>query len=259
MTTQLLAQRTTQLGSLLGTSTKMMLRSRGVVLVMVAIPTYVLVYALLDVDWRIGDQRTDLFDYVLPGLATFVAAHLLLDTVVAVGATYKARGILTRLAVTPVSARLLVTTQMLTYTVLGVVSGAMMLAAGGLAGAHVEITPNLLWLIPLFALVMFTNMGLAFTIAGLMPNPGAANQLSNGLGIPLMFLSGAMLPLNVLPGVLPDLAKIAVPFAAPIQAIRGIVLYGSPITHYGTEILIGIVWAIAALAVATTVYRFDHE
>lgn len=250
---------TTQLHTLLGTSTKMMLRSRGVILVMVAIPTYVLLYALLDVDWRIGEQRSDFFDFVLPGMAAYVAAQLLLDTVTSVGATYKARGMLKRLAVTPVSAPLLVATQMVTYTVLGVFSGAAMLLAGGLVGAHVEITPNLAWLIPLFALIMFTNMGLAFTIAGLMPNPAAANQLSNGLGMPLMFLSGAMLPLSVLPGALPDIAKVAVPFAAPIEAIRGIVLHGAPITHYGPEVLIGIAWALVMLALATTVYRFDHE
>lgn len=248
-----------QVRTLLGASTKMMLRSRGVILVMVAIPAYVLIYGLLDVDWRIGAQRTDLFDYVLPGLAAFVAAHLLLDTVVAVGATYKARGVLTRLAVTPVSAPLLIATQMLTYTALGVASGALMLAAGGLAGAHIELTLNLLWLAPLLALLMFTNMGLAFTIAGLMPNPGAANQLSNGLGMPLMFLSGAMLPLSVLPGALPDIAKVAVPFTSLIEAIRGIVLHGTGITHYGTEILIGAAWAVVVLALATTVYRFDTE
>lgn len=250
---------TAQLRTLLSTSTKMMLRSRGVILVMVAIPTYVLVYALLDLDWRIGAQRTDFFDYVLPGMAAYVAAQLLLDTVTSVGATYKARGVLKRLAITPLSARQLVATQMLTYTLLGVVSGAGMLLAGGLAGAHVEITPNLMWLIPLFALIMFTNMGLAFTIAGLMPNPAASAQVSVGLGMPLMFLSGAMLPLDALPGALPDIVKVAVPFAAPIEAIRGITLYGTPVTSYGPEILIGAAWALTMLAVATTVYRFDKE
>jgi hypothetical protein len=76
------------------------------------------------------------------GVRTRQAAHLLLDTVTAVGATYKARGILKRLAVTPVSAPLLVATRMATYTLLGVASGALMLLAGGLAGAQVEITPT---------------------------------------------------------------------------------------------------------------------
>lgn len=224
---------TSQVATLFGASTKMMLRSRGVILVMVAIPTYVLVYALLDVDWRFGEQRTDLFDFVLPGLAAFVAAHLLLDTVVAVGATYKARGVLTPARGHPGLRTLLVAVQMFTYTVLGVTTGAVMLVASGLAGAHVELTANLLWLIPLLALVMFTNMGLAFTIAGLMPNPAGANQLSNGLGMSLMFLSGAMLPLDVLPGALPDISRVAVPFASLIEAMRGIVLHGThhPLRH----------------------------
>lgn len=106
---------------------------------------------------------------------------------------------------------------------------------------------------------MFTNMGLAFAIAGLMPNPAASAQVSVGLGMPLMFLSGAMLPLDALPGALPDIVKVAVPFASPIEAIRGITLDGAPITSYGPEFLIGAAWALTMLTVATTVYRFDQE
>lgn len=250
---------TSQSLTLFSASTKMMLRSRGVILVMVAIPAYVLLYALLDVDWRFGANRTDLFDFVLPGLAAFVAAHLLLDTVVAMAAGYKAKGVLTRLAVTPVSAPRLVGMQMLAFTILGVVSGAAMLLAGGLAGAHVEITAHLFWLVPVLALIMFINMGLAFIISGAVRNPAAANQLSNGLGMPLMFFSGAMLPLSVLPGALPDIARIAIPFTSLIETMRGIALHGNPITDYGTEIAIGAAWGIATLALATTAYRFNQK
>lgn len=250
---------TAQLWPLLAASTKMMLRSRGVLFVMVALPTYVVVFALMDVDWKLGGQRIDLFDFILPGLAAFMVAHILQDTVVAVASLYRASGVSKRLAVTPLSARLLVATQMLTYTILGVVSGAAFLAAGKLLGGHVEITPNLIWAIPLIALVMVTVLGLSFTIAGLTSNPGAANQISTGLGMPLLFLSGAWLPLDALPGILPHIAKVAVPFAAPIEAIRGIVLHGTPITHYGPELLITLAWAVAMTTVATTVYRFDHR
>lgn len=77
--------------------------------------------------------------------------------------------------------------------------------------------------------------------------------------MPLMFLSGAMLPLDALPGALLDIVKVAVPFASPIEAIRGIILDGTPITSYGPEILVGVAWALAMLIVATTVYRFDQE
>jgi hypothetical protein len=115
-------------------------------------------------------------------LAAFIAAHLLLDTVVAVGATYKARGVLKRLAVTPVSATLLVVTQMPTYTLPGVGTAVGMLAVGRLAGAHVELIPHLIWVVPLVALVIFTKLGLAFVISGLLPHPGAAGQLSSGRG-----------------------------------------------------------------------------
>jgi ABC-type multidrug transport system permease subunit len=167
--------------------------------------------------------------------------------------------VLKRLAVTPVSATLLVVTQMPTYTLLGVGTAVGMLAVGRLAGAHVELIPHLIWVVPLVALVIFTELGLAFVISGLLPHPGAAGQLSSGRGVPLLFLSGAMLPVDALPGALPEITKVAVPFTSTIEAIRGVVLEGASITSYGPEVLVGVAWALAALGLATTAYRFDQE
>jgi ABC-type multidrug transport system permease subunit len=249
-----------QIQPLFRASMRMALRARGVLYVLVASPLMMLVWVLIrDLEWGIGDQRINFLDFVITGTGAFLAAHLFQDIVTAVAASYKSRGILKRLAVTPVSSRLVVGVQLATYTIFGVVNAVLMLAVGKLLGVNIVMTANLLWALLLIAVVVLTALGFAFAIAGFTSNPQAANGLSGALGLPLAFLSGASYPLEALPGPLGDIFIWAIPFAAPIKAIRGIALEGVSITAYGTEALISAGWLVLVFSLAAKGYRFDRE
>lgn len=238
----------------------MVLRARGVLYVFVYSPAMMLAFALMDnLDWGIGDQQLDFRDFVIPGIAAFLAAHLFQDIVTAVAASYRSRGVLKRLAVTPVSAPLVVAVQMVTYLLFGVVNGFLVLIVGKLVGVDIRLTVNLFWAALLIGMVVLTALGFAFAIAGFLPNPQSANAVSGALGLPLAFFTGATYPIEALPGPLPDIVPWAVPFAAPIQAIRGIALDGVGITMYGVQALIGVGWLLVAFALAAKAYRFDRE
>jgi ABC-2 type transport system permease protein len=241
-------------------SLSMVLRARGVLYVFVYSPALALVFALMkDLEYGIGETRITFIDFVFPGMAAFLAAHLLQDIVTAVAASYRARGVLTRLAVTPVSSPLVVGVQMLTYVMFGILNGAAVLAVGALIGVNIAITPNLAWAVLLIGLVVLTALGLAFAIAGFMPNPQSANAVSGALGLPLAFLTGATYPIEALPWALPDIVPWALPFTSLIKAIRGIVLNGVSITTYSTEMLIGLAWLAIAFTLAAKGYRFTHD
>lgn len=241
-------------------SVTMALRARGVLYVFIYTPALMLLFALMqDLDWGIGDDRIDFIDFVFPGMAAFLAAHLFQDIVTAVAASYRSHGVLKRLAVTPVSAPLVVAAQMTTYVLFGFLNGALVLAVGALIGVNMTFTVNLVWAVVLVALVVLTALGLAFAIAGFMPNPQSANAVSGALGLPVGFFSGATYPIEVLPGILPDIVPWAVPFASPIKAIRSMILDGTSITAYGTEVLIGVGWLLLAFALAARGYRFNRE
>lgn len=241
-------------------STTMALRARGVLYVFVYSPALILLFALMqDLDWGVGDQRIDFIDFVIPGMAAFLAAHLFQDVVTAVAASYRARGVLKRLAVTPVSGPLVVAVQMLTYVLFALLNGALMLVVGKLVGVDMTISVNLLWAVGLIGMVVLTALGFAFAIAGFASNPQSANGVSGALGLPLGFFTGATYPIEALPGVLPDIVPWAIPFTSPIKAIRGIVLEGTGITAYGTEVLVGIGWLLVAFALAAKAYRLNHE
>lgn len=241
-------------------SMTMALRARGVLYVFIYSPALMLLFALMqDLAWGIGDERIDFIDFAVTGGAAFVAAHLFQDIVTAVAASYRSRGVLKRLAVTPVSSPLVVATQMATYVLFGLANGALMLVVGWLVGVDMTFTVNLLWALGLIGLVILTALAFAFAIAGFLPNPQSANAVSGALGLPLAFLAGATYPIEALPGALPDIVPWAVPFAAPIKAIRRIILDGTSITAYGTEALIGLGWLLIAFALAAKAYRFDRE
>lgn len=238
----------------------MVFRARGVLYVFVYSPALMLVFALMNnLDWGTGDQHIDFRDFVIPGMAAFLAAHLFQDIVTALAASYRARGVLTRLAVTPVCAPLVVAVQMVTYVVFGVANGALVLAVGKLVGVDIRLTTNLLWAVLLIGMVVLTALAFAFAIAGFLPNPQSANAVSGAIGLPLAFLSGATYPIAALPGPLPDIVPWAVPFASSIQAIRGIALDGNSITAYGLEVAVGVGWLLVAFALAAKAYRFTDE
>lgn len=243
--------------SLLRASVRMMLRSRGVIYAMVANPLQVVALGLLagGLGFGIGDRSVSFFDFVLPGMAALSVLQLQ-DITVAIAASYRARGILRRLAVTPVSPARLVGAQILSYLALGFVAAGLALAIGTAMGGKVVISANLLWLIPLQAIVVLTALSIAFAIAGLTPNPQTANLVGGSVALPLFALTGAFLPIAAMPAPLPAIVPYAVPYAALIEALRGIALTGASVTAYGPQVAVGIAWLAATFAVASRVYRF---
>lgn len=245
---------------LLQASTKMMLRSRGVVFAVAAGSLQIAVFGLLgDLGFGFGARSVGFFDFALPGMAVFIVLYQLQDITVAVASGYRARGILRRLAVTPVSAPLVIVAQILSFVVLGVVAAAAILAVGSLVGGNLAMTVNLLWLAPLVGMGVLTALAMAFAVAGLTPNPQTASNVGQTITFLLFAFTGAILPVEALPGPLPDIVPYAVPHASLIEAIRGIALTGASITEYGGQVLVGAAWLAAALVVATLAYRFTDE
>lgn len=245
---------------LLFASAKMTLRSRGVIFAVLASSLQIAVLGLLpNLDFGIDNQQISFFDFALPGIAVFLVVYQIQDITVAVAASYRARGILKRLAVTPVSPVLLILAQAISYVVLGVAAAGMVLAIGRLIGGNLAMTWNLLWLAPLIAIIILTSLAIAFTVAGLTSNPQTASNAGQTITFFMFAFTGAMLPIEALPDPLPEIVLYTVPHTALIQAIRGIALTGTNISAYTRQILIGAVWLVAALISAAFAYRFTED
>ena len=245
---------------LLHASFRMMLRSRGVVFAMVAIPVQVVAFGLLGgLGFGVGTTRLDFRDFVLPGMAVLLPIMSLEDITVAIAASHKARGVLRRLAATPVSPALFIAAQVTGYVLLGLVAAGLALAIGAAMGARLVVGPSLLWLILLQAIGVLTALSVAFAIAGLTPNPAIANIVGGAVVLPVFALAGAILPVAALPAPLPDIIPYAVPYASLVEAARGIALTGASISAYGSQVAVGLAWLLATFAIAARAYRFTED
>lgn len=240
-------------------SLKMMLRARGTLYLLAATPLTVALYALMrNLGWSLGSSRFSFVDFVVPGMATFASAHILQDTMVAVAATYRARGVLRRVALTPISPGRLIAIQIAAYVVFGVLVSVGLLLVGAAVGVGVHFQPGLLWVVPLFGIVVATGLAFAFAIAGAVRSPEAANALSMMLGLPLSFLIGVSYPRQALPGALPAITGY-LPFSSIVEAVRGVALGQTPITGYGWQVVVGLAWLLVGFVLAVRLYRFTEE
>src|ERR671918_828769 len=217
---------TAHLRPLLVASLKMFYRSRDTVLFWIISPllafgTYALVQEL---DFGLpGGQTIDFFSFVAIGNAAFIGAHFAQDGIVGAASGYRASGVLKRIGVTPISPSVFIAAQILARLVAALAATVVMLGLAAALGADVEYTATLLWIAPLVAIAVLTGVSFGFAIAGAMGTPEAANQLNIALFTPVFMLAGIMYPLDGLPEAIRDAVIYVIPFAAPVEAVRGVV------------------------------------
>jgi ABC-2 type transport system permease protein len=210
-----------------------------------------------DLDFGVGNAASDIdfFSFVAIGNAAFIGAHFAQDGSVGAASGYRAAGVLKRIAVTPVSAAVFIAANTLARLVAALVATAAMLGLAEAFGADITYTANLAWMAPLVAIAVLTGVSFGFAIAGATGSPEAANQLNIGLFTPVFMLAGIMYPLAGLPDLARDAVIYVIPFAAPVDAIRGLV-DGLPITEFLRQSAIAVTWLGVAFALAVRNYRF---
>lgn len=260
MTTMRLIQELRQeLRPLFVASLKMFYRSRDTVLFWVVSPLLLFgIYALVqELSFGIANRASgvDFFSFVAIGNAAFIGAHFAQDGIVGASSGYRASGVLKRIAVTPVSPSVFIAAQILARLVVALIATAVMLGLAEVFGADVGYTPNLVWTMPLVAIAVLTGVSFGFAIAGATGTPESANQLNLALFTPVFMLAGIMYPLDGLPQAARDAVVYVIPFAAVVEAIRGVV-EGLPITDFLRQGAIALVWLGVAFGLAAHKYRF---
>jgi ABC-2 type transport system permease protein len=250
---------TRNLRPLLVANLKMFYRSADTILFWIVSPLLLFgIYALVqNLSFGVGNAASDIdfFSFVAIGNAAFIGAHFAQDGSVGAASGYRASGVLKRIAVTPISPAVFIAAQILARLSAALVATAVMLALAEAFGADVEFTANLVWMVPLVAIAVLTGVSFGFAIAGAMGSPEAANQLNIGLFTPVFMLAGIMYPLAGLSDAVRDVVVYVIPFAAPVQAVRGVV-DGLPITEFLRQSAIALVWLGGAFALAVRSYRF---
>ena len=113
-------------------------------------------------------------------------------------ATYRENGVLRRLRTTPISPLTVLVAQV-TVVFLMTTIGMLLLVAAGKFIYHVQFEGNVLSVLGGFVLCCLSFFGIGFIIAGTMPNARAAQVVGMVLLYPMIYLSGASFPREMLP------------------------------------------------------------
>ena len=238
-------------------STRQLLRSSEAWATTLAFPGALLAMLWLfsELRFEFGSQQVALIDFWVTGLGVLGVAlgngHAFLANI----SNWKAGGVLKRISLTPITAGQLIVGEVIPRAVLGMMTIVAFLAVGNALGADIRMGAELVSVIPVMVIVTFTGLSVAFVIAGITKSPQNANAMDTAVSWPLYLVTGTMFPLAAFPAWLEQIAQF-VPYTGLIATVRGVVLESRPLTDFGAELAVGVVWMTGLLLAAGRTYRF---
>ncbi len=169
-------------------------------------------------------------------------------------ATYREKGILKRFRATPVSPVSFLAAEMLSILVISMM-GVLLLLLAGVLLFDMQFRGNLLEGFAAFLLSCCGIAGMGFIPASLARTARSGTVISNCLYFPMLFLSGAALPRQMLPDFLKTVSE-AFPLTHAIRLMQGIWL-GDGILEYKTEMVVLGAMLVAGAFFAGKLFRWD--
>lgn len=226
------------------------LRRGESLIVSFAIPIGILIF-FSKVD-AITTDLSDPVDFLVPGvLALAVMSTAMVSLAIATG--YERRyGVLKRLGSTPLSRAGLLTAKTATVVAIELLQAVAIVLTGLALGWEATGGLALAAVLLLVGTVAFAGIGLL--MAGTL-RAEATLATANGLFLVLLFLGGMAYPLDRLPTVLEEVAKV-LPAAALSESVRGALTPGLEVPAW--SIIVLVLWAVGAPLLAARVFRWEE-
>lgn len=210
---------------------------------------------IININVQNTSERTlKAIDYYLPG---YIAAFIMTNGIVGVTSTvseFRRNGILKRLASTPLSKSSWIIANLLQQTLLAFLLTIIMIALGWII-FNITIIPDVLSLLLIFiGAVAFCSIGIV--LGGIIKDVETAYGISNSIAFPLMFISGAFWPVDIMPSYLQSIAKIT-PLYYFHQGLRELLIFKNPEQSY-TPFMVMIIMAIVFIILAIKVTKWKE-
>jgi ABC-2 type transport system permease protein len=198
-----------------------------------------------------GNEPTPFFggygsvDVSVPAYTAMIIATSGLLGLSVVISSYRERGILRRLKATPLRAHTILSAQVIVIFVMTALGMALLILAGKTVYG-LRFAGNLFNIAGAFVLSSMSFFALGFVVAGLMPTARTAQVVSMVLFYPMLFLSGAAIPREVMPETIQQYAK-ALPLTHVVSLLRGLWIgesWGQHLTEAGVLVAMTVVGVI---------------
>jgi ABC-2 type transport system permease protein len=192
------------------------------------------------------------FQFVAPGIIAMVVMMALMTGLPHAISYEKDIGTLDGMLAAPINRLSIILGKVLAQTVRGMIQGFIILfLAVVLFGVVIE--GNILLVIFLILLTVFSFVGLGILITSFTENEETATMVMMTLMFPMMFLSGVFFPLQQMPWYMQDIAHF-LPLTYATTALRKVMVLGADISAVGTDVLILVGFGIILLAIAVPMF-----
>jgi ABC-2 type transport system permease protein len=198
----------------------------------------------------IGGQRP--IDLYLPIVIGLALATLALSTFPTFLATYREKGILRRLATTPVGPANLLGAQLLLNIGVAVVAVILTIAVA-VIGFDVEVTANPLGFLATFVVVAAAMFAVGLVIAAVAPRASVATGIGMAVYFPALFFAGVYFPRDAMSGSLRAISD-ATPIGSGVQAMQD-ALAGNWARPLNLAVLV--IWIVIAGIAAVRLFRWE--
>jgi len=193
------------------------------------------------------------FQFVAPGIIAMVVMMALMTGLPHAISYEKDMGTLDGMLAAPINRLSIILGKVMAQTVRGMIQGFIILIlAVVLFGVIIE--GNILLVIFLILLTVFSFVGLGILITSFTENEETATMVMMTLMFPMMFLSGVFFPLQQMPWYMQGLAKF-LPLTYATTALRKVMVLGADFSSVGTEVLILVAFGIVLLAIAVPMFK----
>ena len=207
-----------------------------------------------------GNTPTPMFnglgtiDISVPAYTAMIIATTGLMGLTITMSTYREKGILRRLQTTPISPFVVLAAQVIVLFLMTLFGMALLIIAGKLV-YHIQFQGNALSVLGGFMLSSLSFFAIGFVLAGLMPTARTAQVVGMVLLYPMLFLSGAGFPRELLPAAIKKVSTF-LPLTYVVNLLRGLWI-GEAWSLHTTNVLVLLAILVVGIGVSIKTFRWE--
>ncbi len=193
-------------------------------------------------------------DALIPSFTAMIIGMTGLMSVTITMATYRENGVLRRLRTTPISPLIVMAAQVIVVFAMTCLGMVLLVTAGNLV-YHVRWEGNAFSMLGGFVLGSLSFFGIGFILAGIMPTARTAQVVAMVLLYPMLILSGAAWPRELMPAAVQKVSAF-LPLTYVVNLLRGL-WTGEPWSNHLLDagVLVGML--VLGVIVSAKTFRWE--
>ena len=169
-------------------------------------------------------------------------------------AEYRQHKVLKRYKATPISTGTIMIPHFVVNSALCIIGTLILIIVGKLV-FNLQFLGNIFYFIVAYILSMMCIFSIGFLIAAIAPNNRAASAIAFLLYFPMLFLSGASMPLQMMPKFIVNISRF-IPLTYCVEILQGTWM-GDPLSVFGKVIIVLVAITVVCTGVSIKVFRWE--